>query len=170
MNVAQAATAALSISKVSLAFSAHPGLSGRRGLRACGATSWLSSPLVPLRGTFFSAHPGLSGRRGLRACGATSWLSSPLVPLRGTFFSAHPGLSGRRGLRACGSVSRRSQPSGLRPLLGPHLLPSQDFGVALRRGTVSRAFLFHHEKTPAAARYAIIHPSWSFTSSIRRAT
>ena len=154
-----------------------PGLSGRRGLRACGATSWLSSPLVPLRGTFFSAHPGLSGRRGLRACGATSWLSSPLVPLRGTFFSAHPGLSGRRGLRACGSVSRRSQPSGLRPSLG---LTSFLHRISVLPSVAARfpvPFLFYHEKTPAAALLRhhppqlvvhVLHPPGHLTGAFHR--
>ena len=47
----------------------------------------------------------------------------------------------------------------------------QDLGVALRRGTVSRAFLSYHNHLPAATFFhASIIPSWSFTSSIRRAT
>ena len=62
-------------------------------------------------------------------------------------------------------------PRGFAPSLGLTSFLIQDLGVALRRGTVSRAFLSYHNHLPAATFFhAIIIPSWSFTSSIRRAT
>ena len=134
MNVAQAATAALSISKsISCIFGPPRPF---RPSRASGLRSHFVAVLAPRsasRNLLFGPPPAFRAVAGFGLA----------VPFRGVL-----------------------SPRGFAPSLG---LTSFLHRISVLPSVAARfpvPFLFYHEKTPAAARYAIIHPSWSFTSSI----
>ena len=171
MNVAQAATAALSISKsISCIFGPPRPF---RPSRASGLRSHFVAVLAPRSASRNLLFGPPRPFRPSRASGLRSHFVAVLAPRsasRNLLFGPPPAFRAVAGFGLAVPFRGVLSPRGFAPSLG---LTSFLHRISVLPSVAARfpvPFLFYHEKTPAAARYAIIHPSWSFTSSILRAT